>query len=239
MGSTPTRMLLGRDSGGRFRRVTEPDRFDSLRHALRAAATLGTPTADCLDDDAVAALAEGTLDAARRQAVMPHLSRCPRCRAAVASVARALADPGVGREAAAIHGMRRRGVYRIALPLAAAAALLLVLAWPRDRAGGGHRGQPPVASTPNPIAPVGVVASASPLQWTAVAGADRYRVTLSDISGRLLFETQVTDTMVSLPDSIVLLAGRSYVWLVEARTGFDRWSTSRLVEFSIAGPAPP
>jgi hypothetical protein len=135
--------------------------------------------------------------------------------------------------------MRWRGAYRIALPLAAAAVLLLVFAWPRGRESGGHRGQPPAAPTPTPIAPVGVVASGSPLQWTAVAGADRYRVTLSDTSGRLLFETQVTDTIVSLPDSIVLVAGHSYVWLVEARTGFDRWSTSRLVEFSIAGPAPP
>lgn len=223
---------------GGFRRVTEPDRFDSLRHALRAAATLGPPTADCLDDDTVAALADGSLDAARRQAVLPHLSRCPRCRAAVASVARALADPGIAREVATIHGMRRR-VYRIALPLAAAAALLLVFAWPREREGGAHRGQPPVTSTPNHIAPVGVVASGSPLQWTAVAGADRYRVTLFDTSGRLLYETQVTDTVVSLPDSIVLVPGRSYVWLVEARTSFDRWWTSRLVEFSIAGPASP
>lgn len=219
--------------------MTEPDRFDSLRHVLRAAAIPGPATAECLDDDTVAALAEGTIDATRRQALMPHLARCPRCRAAVASVARALADPGIAREVAAIHGAGRRRVYRIALPLAAAAALLLVFAWPRGPEGAGHRGQPPVASTPNPIAPVGVVASASPLQWTAVAGADRYRVTLSDTSGRLLYETQATDTVVSLPDSVVLLPGRSYLWLVEARTGFDRWSTSRLVEFSIAGATPP
>lgn len=157
----------------------------------------------------------------------------------MASVARAIADPGIAREVATIRGIHRRTVYRIALPLAAAAALLLVFSWPRNREGGGHRGEPPVASTPNPIAPVGVVASGSPLQWTAVAGADRYRVTLSDPSGRLLYETQVTDTVVSLPDSIVLVPGRSYVWLVEARTGFDRWSTSRLVEFSVAGPASP
>ncbi len=219
--------------------MTEPDQFDSLRQALRAAATPGTRTADCLDDDTVAALAEGTLDAARRQAVMPHLSRCPRCRAAVASVARALANSGIARQVAAIDGIRRHRVYRIALPLAAAAALLLVFAWPRGRETGGHRGQPSVTSTPNPIAPVGVVASRSPLQWTAVPSVDRYRVTLSDSSGRVLFETQVTDTVMSLPDSIVLIPGRSYLWLVEARTGFDRWSTSRLVEFSIAGPAPP
>ncbi len=172
---------------------------------------------------------------------MPHLAGCARCRGTVASVARALADSGVAREVRGIEGGGRRRFYRIALPLAAAAALLLVLALPRqtDDSGPPHRAPPPDASTPVPIAPIGVVADASPLVWTAVAGADRYRVTLSDAGGGVLYEVQLTDTVAALPDSIVLVSGRSYVWIVEARTGFDRWSTSRLVEFSIGGGASP
>jgi hypothetical protein len=83
------------------------------------------------------------------------------------------------------------------------------------------------------------VADATTLLWTAVAGADRYRVTLSDALGGVLYETQLADTVAALPDSIALVSGRSYVWMVEARTGFDRWSTSRLVEFSIGGGAAP
>ena len=55
----------------------------------------------------------------------------------------------------------------------------------------------------------------------------------------MLFRSaQLADTVAALPDSIALVAGRTYVWLVEARIGFDRWSTSGLVEFSIGGGAP-
>jgi hypothetical protein len=217
--------------------MTDRDALDLLRR-------LGAPvreTPECLDDDTVAALADGTLDAAARAAVVPHLAGCARCRGAVASVARALADSGVAREVRGVEGAGRRRFYRIALPLAAAAALLLVFAWPRQANDGGppHRDPPADASAPVPIAPIGVVADATTLLWTAVAGADRYRVTLSDAEGRVLYDTQLADTVAALPDSIALISGRSYVWMVEARTGFDRWSTSRLVEFSIGGGAAP
>jgi hypothetical protein len=217
--------------------MTDRDALDLLRR-------LGAPmreTPECLDDDTVAALADGTLDAAARGAVLPHLAGCARCRGAVASVARALADSGVAREVRGVEGAGRRRFYRIALPLVAAATLLLVLAWPRQANDGGppHRDPPADASAPVPIAPIGVVADATTLLWTAVAGADRYRVTLSDALGGVLYETQLADTVAALPDSIALVSGRSYVWMVEARTGFDRWSTSRLVEFSIGGGAAP
>jgi len=221
--------------------VTKPDPLEPVRHGLRARAGSGAPTPECLDDDTIAALADGTLAPPTRAAVLPHVAGCARCRTAVASVARALADTGVAREVDSIEGGRRR-IYRIALPVVAAAALLLVLVWPRpvDHDGLPHRAPPITASAvPVPLSPIGTVADAGVLRWTAVAGADRYRVTLSDAGGRVLHEMQVADTVVALPDSLVLVPGRSYVWLVEARIGFERWSVSRLVEFSIAGPPPP
>lgn len=219
--------------------VTRLDPDEAIRRTLRAGAAAGAPTPSCLDDDTVAALVEGTLDPATREVVIPHVATCAWCRDAVASVTRALADDRVAREVTALEGRGRGRLLRILLPLAAAAGLLLVLVWPRPMEDGGHRGPPPVASAPVPIAPVGVVASASPLLWTAVVGADRYRVTLAEASGHVLYETQVADTVLALPDSIVLVPGRSYVWLVEARTGFDRWQTSQLVEFSTTGATPP
>jgi hypothetical protein len=76
------------------------------------------------------------------------------------------------------------------------------------------------------------------LRWTAVPGADRYRVTLFDADGRVLFETQVPDTIAALADSVSLQAGRPYFWKVEARTGFDRWTGSSLAEFRV-GRGPP
>lgn len=218
--------------------MTDLDPLDLLRHRLDASAR---ETPECLDDATLAALAEGALDAGARAAVMPHLATCPRCRGGVASVARSLADSGVAREVAAVESRGRRGWVRIGLP-AAAAAILLAVALPRwvEDIRGGHRGPPvPGAIAPHPVAPVGTVADAAALRWTAVAGANRYRVTLFDAAGRVLYETQLADTAATLPDSVTLAPGRPYLWMVEARVGWDRWSASELVRFSIAAGARP
>jgi hypothetical protein len=82
---------------------------------------------------------------------------------------------------------------------------------------------------------VGEVAAAPLLRWAAVDGADRYRVTLFDAGGGVLYESELGDTLTALPDSVELTPGRRYLWKVEARTDFDRWVGSELVEFSIAG----
>jgi hypothetical protein len=140
---------------------------------------------------------------------------------------------------AALEGHSRRRLLWIGLP-AAAAAIVLAVALPRwvDEIRGGHRGPPiPSALTPRPVAPVGTVASAATLRWTSVAGANRYRITVFDAAGRVLYETQLADTVVTLPDSITLVPGRPYLWMAEARAGWDRWSTSELVQFSIASGA--
>ena len=218
--------------------MSHPDPLDLLRLRLDAS-TRETP--ECLDDATLAALAEGALDAGARAAVMPHLATCPRCRGVVASVARGLADPAVAREVVAVEGRGRRGWVRIGLP-AAAAAILLAVALPRwvEDMRGGHRGPPvPGALAPHPVAPVGTVADAAALRWTAVTGANRYRVTLFDAAGRVLYETRLADTAAALPDSVTLTPGRPYLWMVEARVGWDRWSASELVRFSIASGVRP
>ena len=142
-----------------------------------------------------------------------------------------LADGLVAAEASEIErGAAGTGrPWRLPVGLAAAAALALLILWPRGTDDGGttppHRA-PTITAAAAPIAlsPVGAVADAAPLRWAAVAGADRYRVTLFDAGGRVLYETQVADTVAALPDSIAIAPGRSYLWKVEARTG-DRKST--------------
>jgi hypothetical protein len=219
--------------------VTHSDPFDLLRRALAASdrQLAEPPTPDCLDDNTVAALAEGSLDAAARAAAMVHLAGCPRCVTAVASVARALADPRVSREVAGAEGRGRHRFYRIALPMAAA-AILIILALPRRTGDSGaiHRAPTLTATAaPAPMSPVGVVAEPELLRWASVAGADRYRVTLFDAESRVLYEKELTDTVAAIPDSIRFSAGRPYLWKVEARTGWDRWVASSLVEFHVAG----
>ena len=214
--------------------------LEQVRQALGAMPRSVEPSLECLDDDTIAALAEGTLGVEARSASLPHLASCPVCRGAVASVARALADPPVAREAAGRRRFGGRQLQRIILPLAAAAALVLFLARPRPEPDQTLHRAPTITAgaTPVPVAPVGRVAAVTGLRWGAVEGADRYRVTLFDANGRVLYETELAGTAAVLPDSVVLVAARSYLWKVEARTGFDRWSASALIEFSV-GPGPP
>ena len=92
--------------------------------------------------------------------------------------------------------------------------------------------------TPVPRSPVGAVAAVNDLRWSRVAGADRYRVTVFDATGGVVYAAEVLDTVVAFPDSVALVPGDSYLWKVDARIGFDRWAASELAEFSIARAAP-
>ena len=208
--------------------------FEELRRVLDTRVRSETPTQDCLQDDVIAALADGSLAPDLRTSVLPHVASCARCRGAVASVARALADPAVVRELSVSPSGRW---YRIAVPLAAAAVLLLLLSSPGDDRSSAHRAPPPPpATTPVPRSPVGAVAAVNDLRWSPVAGADRYRVTVFDATGRVVYAAEVPDTLVAFPDSVALVPGASYLWKVDARIGFDRWVASEFAEFRVAGP---
>lgn len=223
--------------------MTKPGDVDLLRGALAHHRSGDPPaTPECLDDDTLAALAEGVLGDERRAAAVPHLAACPRCRMVVASVARALADPGVAREIRGAEGGRRWGGRRHgwAAAAVAAAAVLLLLAVPTQfqEETLPHRA-PPITAAPAPeaVSPQGPVAEARSLRWTPVSGADRYRIAMFDAAGTVLFEAELDGTSAVLPDSALPVAGETYWWRVEARVGFDRWVASDLIEFSVArGP---
>ena len=217
------------------RLISSDESFEELRRVLDTRVRSETGTSDCLQDEMIAALADGSLAPELRASVLPHIASCPRCRAAVASVARAVADPAVARELSVSAGGRRW--YRIVVPLAAAAVLLLLLSSPGDDRLPVHRGPPPPppATVPIPRSPVGAVAAVNELRWSPVAGADRYRVTVFDATGRVMYATEVSDTVVLFPDSVALVSGASYLWKVDARIGFDRWAASELAEFRLAG----
>jgi hypothetical protein len=98
-----------------------------------------------------------------------------------------------------------------------------------------HRGPTiTAAGAPRSLSPVGDIATGRSFLWTAVSGSDRYRLTLYDRAGHVLYEAQVGDTTLVLPDSVVLARGIPYVWQVEARTGVDRWTSSDVAEFVVA-----
>lgn len=155
-----------------------------------------------------------------------HLARCADCRQEVI-------------EATEIMRSARRVRWPVMVPAAAAAAVaLLFLGWPQN--GGTptrpaqHRESPLVVTTvPAPVAPLGVVADVEQLVWSRVASADRYRLTLYDEAGSVLWRETTTDSLLSLPDSVPIEAGRVYLWKVEARVGWDVWESSELTEFRV------
>jgi hypothetical protein len=213
-----------------------PDDMPALLRA--AAAQPGPATPDCLDEMTIAAVVDGSIDPTARSAATRHLASCARCRGAVASVVRGLADAAVAREITAIDSGRGRRFTRFVLPAVAAAALVVLVVRPRGADDDSSRHRAPTitaAAAPVPLAPVAAVAEAHVLRWSAVPGADRYHVTLFDAGGRLVYEAQLADTAATLPDSVRLVAGQSYLWSVEARIGWDRWSSSPLTEFSVVG----
>jgi hypothetical protein len=138
----------------------------------------------------------------------------------------------------ATDGERRRLRPGLLIGLAAAAAVVLVVQyranWLELPRSGAHRG-PTQASAPGPILrqPAGQVSTVPQVQWSAFAGADRYRVRLFNADGDLLWEAQATDTALRLPDSVRLAAGQRYYWTVAGQTGVGHWVESPLAPFVI------
>ncbi len=183
------------------------------------------------------------------EAFEAHLLTCGTCQTEL-RLALAIQDE-LGRQrrapsriAAGSHRSTRRWLGAAGTAVAAAAALWFVVVYP-----GGPGEQPgstehraPMeageeAALPVPIAPVGITEAVTEVLWGRVTGADRYRVTLFDDAGDILWELEARDTTVLLPESVELTAGVSYFWKVDARVGFERWLKSDVVEFRLASEA--
>lgn len=211
-----------------------------------------TDTGVCLDEMTVARIAEQGVDMAVRRDLISHLGACAQCRNQVVSVGRLLRNASVadevGRnEAPTALPVTRRRQFASAGTLAALAAAAVAFMF----AGSGDRGRVTPTPTrvpetethreqsvtttaaPSPIAPLGSVAAADTFRWTSVPRADRYRLTLFDTEGTVVWEAEGSDTAMAPPASIVHDPGAAFLWKVEARTGWDRWVASELFEFSV------
>ncbi len=187
---------------------------------------------DHVESGEVAAYLDRALSPSDRSRVEEHLADCDMCRAEVIEVARLLRPQP-----------RRRSWY-VPIGVAAAAAAVLLLVWPRaveEPPLAPNYREPVVTTTaaPSAIAPRGASPAALRLVWTRVPHADRYRLTLFDATGRVISESQTSDTSVALPDTVALQPQASYFWKVEAQTGWNRWVGSDLVEFSVIPPRRP
>lgn len=112
---------------------------------------------------------------------------------------------------------RRANAWRVALPLAAALAVVSAVGvWlVRDRA----RTSPPDVLRGAPgearlVEPVGAIAAPpARLRWNAVAGAERYRVELYDAQGARLATAVTADTVIAIA-SLVPAAPAAGEWRV-------------------------
>jgi predicted anti-sigma-YlaC factor YlaD len=205
---------------------------------------------ECLDEMSIARLAEhGATDAELRDRIS-HLAACATCRETLASVTVLLRDPAVAAESdpmagvVGAHAMRRWRVTGVGVLAAAAAVVKLMVSTPVGRMRGAdhqivtastetHREQGVTTTVaPTLIAPIGVTQAADSFTWASVPKADRYRLTLFDREGTMLWQAEGTDTAMAAPRSLVIDESATLLWKVEARTGWDRWVESELVEFS-------
>lgn len=207
----------------------------------------GAASSRCLDELDIAGLLDGTHQPAARVTAIAHLATCGSCRRQLAAAQSLLADPEIRTELEKVRDPIRHPRRAMAALLglgALAATLLLTLVLPRRPAVDPDTLRDPTltaAAAPVPLRPLGEVPAPAALVWSRVDGASGYRVTLFDSTGTVLFEQQLADTAAALPDSIALVPNRAYLWRVEARTEWDRWSASELHEFRIVprpGPAP-
>jgi putative zinc finger protein len=184
------------------------------------------PRSGHLESGEVAAYLESALAPSERTRVEAHLADCDACRMEVAEVARLVrARPS------------SRRWYLPVGAVAAAALLLLILRPGQDRVEPPDYREPVITTTiaPVAIAPRGAITTAERLIWSSVPHADRYQVAVFDDTGRVLWETQTSDTATVIPDRIRFQTGAPYHWKVKAQTSWNRWVSSDLVEFSI-GP---
>jgi hypothetical protein len=185
-------------------------------------------TGQHLDPRDVVAYVDRVAPPSERARIESHLVTCPECRAEVSEAAHIIATLP-----------RSRGIRRSALITAAGiAAVLLVFLLPRaDRQTGLQHREAPVTTTIAPmiVAPVGLVVSAGVFTWSSVPHADRYELHVFDSDASVVWQTETTDTVVSIPRSIILQPGVSYYWKVQAHTGIERSTSTDLVEFSIRG----
>jgi len=72
-------------------------------------------------------------------------------------------------------------------------------------------------------------------RWQPVAGAASYRFQLTDSNGKVLHELRAAAPPVELPAGVVLEAGRTYGWQVQAELPAGR-AVDGWTEFGVAGP---
>lgn len=195
----------------------------------------------CLDELAIAALAEGVATDEDRVAATAHLVTCASCRSRLTELRAALGDSAIS--SALPRTSARRGLRSVlvggvgAAGLAAAAVLVFAIGLNRTKsedAAPMRDETGALVAAPVAVSPVDVVAGTPVFRWSSVPGASRYRVRVFSADGVVVWEAQTSDTTAVPPSTSTLQRATPYLWKVEARTDFDRWVGSALTEFRMS-----
>lgn len=159
-----------------------------------------------LSPEALAGYLDDDLPGEERGQVELHLASCAECRAELAEVRR-------------LQRVRRRRQWITVLVPVAAAAALLVIALPRQTATPSG-----IRSRPEAEQPLGVVSPAPSTEaapgpiaftWRSAGPGAGYTFTLQEADGRVVWTSALADTVTFLPDSVVLGPGRTWFWFVD------------------------
>lgn len=207
-------------------------------------------TTEHLSGVEAAAYVDGRLSPVERARAEAHMEACDACRSEVVEVARVIVPDGeTVSDPQAAPGrptVSRRG-RRLLLPglgIAAAAALAVVLFWPSlptDSERGTPRDAERIVETEG-VPTLGVVRPEAGgalgreerlFVWRGADADAVYRLTLSDEVGRTLWNESTGDTTLVLPDEVVLQAGATYFWRVDALLRTGRSATTRVRSFTV------
>jgi len=190
----------------------------------------GDLSSEHLSPDRVAAYVDGALSLAARQIVELHLANCEECRHEVAEVVSLVRRFG-----------RRRRFY-ITLPVAAAAAILLLAVLPSHV---DERLAPTLRTgVDEGVLVVTVVAPASgdslPLDaigfaWRSFAPDAQYNMLLTTAEGSEVWRISTRDTSAAPPRDLGLMPGQTYFWYVDALLPDGSTATTGIRRFTV-GP---
>jgi hypothetical protein len=178
-----------------------------------------------------AAYLSGTLDPEARDRFEAHLADCKRCRRELVLARR--------------HLRSRRTARRVAwvAPIAAAAVVGIVLVTSRPSSVKEERTRArPTMSAGNAGRSIHVVSprdsatiAEGPLSfvWNRAANGALYRVTVTDLLGRVIWSGETRDTSVVAPSNAALAQAGDVLWYVDAVTGEGATVTSGLQRLKI------
>jgi hypothetical protein len=67
--------------------------------------------------------------------------------------------------------------------------------------------------------------------WASAPNAISYRLTLTDANGSTIWTNSGLDTVVALPDSVLLTVGARYFWVADALVSDGQSRSTELREF--------